>query len=236
MTFITFSRMAAAVGAAVLAGGAQAAPVVSTTAIFAPTTELITFDGYDGLVYDATAYPAGLYLDVDGDVLLTTIDGGALVGAFAQDLEGNGLWGARFDPTPTGSGNFLSAIAELNFNFSADGPQARVGAFFNISQPISGAKTNTITLEALDDSLAVLETLTVTIDTSLDSYNEGLFLGFQRTSADIGNLRVAFSNGASVVMDDLHLSSNPIPEPGTFALLAGGLGLIGWMARHRRAR
>ena len=235
MNFIKRSRLAAAASALALASGAQAAAVISTTATFAPLTELITFDGYDGLVYEAAAYPTGLYLDADGDVLLTTTDGGALVGASAQDLEGNGLWGARVGATPTGSGNFLTATAALNFNFGADGPQARVGAFFNVNQPIGGPKTNTITLTALDDLLVVLETLSFTIDTGFDSNNEGLFLGFQRTSADISNLRVAFSGGGSLVMDDLHLSMAAIPEPGSFALLVSGLGLVGWMRRRRQA-
>lgn len=236
MTHLHLVRRAAVAAAAVaLAGGAYAEGFVGATPTFAPTTELITFDSYDGLVYDSTLYPLGLYLDNDGDVLLTTGNGGALVGAFAQDLVGNGLWGARFDPTPTGSGNFLAATQTLNFNFGADGPQARVGAFFNLSQPLVGPKLGSITLTALDENFVVLETLTFGVDTSFDGYNEGVFAGFRRTSADIANFRVSFSAGQSLVMDDLHLSMAPVPEPGTYALMAGGLGLMGWFARRRRA-
>jgi hypothetical protein len=236
MTHLHLVRRAAVAAAVLaLAGGAQAAGFVTNAPIFAPTTELITFDGYDGLVYDATLYPLGLYLDNDGDVLLTTADGGALVGAFAQDLVGNGLWGARFEATPTGSGNFLSATSTLNFNFGADGPQARVGAFFNLSQPIGGPKSNTITLTALDANNVELETVTFSVDTAFDGYNEGVFAGFYRTQADIENFRVSFSGGGSLVMDDLHLSMAPVPEPGTYALMAGGMGLLGWFARRRRA-
>lgn len=238
MKQLTSTRLAAAaavaIGALAAAGGAQAAGFVTTAPIFAPTTELITFDGYDGLLYETAAYPTGLYLDSDRDVLLTTSNGGAVVGAFEQDLAGNGLWGARFASTPTGSGNFLSAITTLTFSFGADGPQARVGAFFNLSQPFSGPKANTITLEALDASNVVLETVTFSVDSASDGYNEGVFAGFYRNQADIENFRVSFTGGGSLVMDELHLSFVPVPEPGTYALLASGLGLVGWVARRRR--
>lgn len=36
--------------------------------------------------------------------------------------------------------------------------------------------------------------------------------------------------------DRLTLSVTPVPEPGTLALLAGGLGVVGWLARRRRAQ
>lgn len=35
--------------------------------------------------------------------------------------------------------------------------------------------------------------------------------------------------------DRLTLTVTPVPEPGTMALLASGLGLVGWLARRRRA-
>jgi hypothetical protein len=38
------------------------------------------------------------------------------------------------------------------------------------------------------------------------------------------------------VGDRLTLSVTPVPEPGTVALLAGGLGVVGWLARRRRAQ
>lgn len=223
-----------AAGALVLAGTAQAASIIAAAPTFAPTTELITFDGYDGLTFTFADFPNGLYLDDDGDVLLTTFDGGATIGAFAQDLEGNGLWGARVVSTPTGSGNFLAATSGLYFNFGADGPQARVGAFFNLTQPLSGPKDNRITLFALDANFNVLESLQFTVDTDFESYNEGVFAGFERASADIYNFQVFANPGATLVMDNLHLSITPVPEPATYALLMGGLGVVGWMSRRRQ--
>ncbi len=236
MTYFHKVRHAAVAAAALaLVGGAQAAGFVDSGPTFAPTTELISFDSYDGLLYDATLYPTGLALESGGIVRLTTVDGGALIGAFVQDLEGNGLWGARFDVTPTGIGNFLAATQTINFDFGTHGPQARVGAFFNLSQPLSGPKGNQITLTALDGMGAELESFSFGVDTDAASYNEGVFAGFDRTSADIASFRVSFTAGGSVVMDELHLTAVPVPEASTWAMMVAGLAAMGALARRRRA-
>ena len=228
------ARLGALAAALILAGTVNAAGIVSATATFVPSTELITFDGYDGLSYDPVTYPLGLYLDADGDVKFSST-ATAIVGANNQDLVGNGLWGARFDPTPTGSGNFLSAVTPVLFNFGADGPQAQVGAFFNLSQPESGPKSNLLTLTAYDKNMVALESFSYVVNTPISGYNEGTFLGFARTSADIHNFGVSVTDGASLAMDDLHLTMAPVPEPETFAMMLAGLLAVGAAVRRRRA-
>lgn len=218
----------ALVAALCATGAAQAASLVSPTASFAPTTSLFTFDGYDGL-----AVGAGKRVWLDADSYVVT-DASAVIGANEQDLGGNGLWGARFDATPTGSGNFLSATGATLFSFFFAGPQAQVGAFFNLSQPLEGAKTGLLTLTAYSAANQVLESFSYRVDTAVDSYNEGMFLGFSRASADIHSFAVTVSAGQSLVMDDVHLSASPVPEPGSLALLAAGLAVVGGVARRRR--
>jgi hypothetical protein len=78
----------------------------------------------------------------------------------------------------------------------------------------------------------VLETHTVPVMTGIDSYNEGLFVGIARSQGDI---RALSFKGVGVVADDFSFSA-PIPEPGTWAMLLSGLGVVGWLGRRRRLR
>lgn len=221
------ARLGAVALAFTLVSTAQAASIVSNNATFAPTTELITFDGYDGLV------SSGQYLDDDGDVLFSSA-APSVLGAFEQNLDGNGLWGARFEDSPTGSGNFLSAISPVLFNFGADGPQAQVGAFFNLSQALEGVKSNSLTLTAYGENMEVLESFSILIDTAFDSYNQGLFLGIGRANADIFNFGISAAEG-SFVMDNLSLTTAPVPEPESIAMLLAGLAVVGAAVRRRRS-
>lgn len=224
----SFASLALALAVALaVAGTAQAASIVSATAAFAPTTSF-DFDAYDGQL---AAAGSRVWLDT-GNFL--AVDAAAVLGASEQDLGGNGLWGARFDTTPTGSGNFLSATGPVLFGFFG-GAQAQVGAFFNLSQPLEGAKNATLTLTAYSAANQVLESFTYRVDTTWDGYNEGVFLGFSRASADIHSFGITASAGQSLVLDNLSLSAAPVPEPGSLALLAAGLAVVGGVAR-RRAR
>jgi len=221
-----------AIAACVLAGGAQAASIVSDTNSLAngPGATLITFNDFDGLL---TAGPLDL-LPTPGAVVFTSAPF-SVVGQYAQDLDQNGLWGARGTPasgliqTPTGSGNFLSSSfvatrGELGFTFAT--PVQAVGAFFNQFQTAAGS--NALTLLVYDASGNTLESFSFSVDTSALGYNEGKFLGFQRASADIYGFGIA---DGTFVLDDLTLA--PVPEPESYALLIGGLGIVGWVARRR---
>jgi hypothetical protein len=155
------------------------------------------------------------------------------IGAVARDLGDNGLWGARDGaPTPTGSGNFVASLFELprgELGFSLSMPVAGIGGFMNQFQ-VAGV-TNNFTVLAYDRDGNTLESYTVSIDTDADGYNEGRFVGIHREFADIWGYGFA---GNNLVLDELTLTTTPVPEAGTLGMMAAGLGLVGWLSARRR--
>ena len=105
----------------------------------------------------------------------------------------------------------------------------QVGIFANQFQAFD-TTDNSLQVLAYDMNGNVLETFTTNIDTPWDSYDEGMFIGFQRQSADIYGFGLA--NG-SFVMDNLTIS--PVSEANTWALMMAGFGIIGGIALRRRA-
>jgi PEP-CTERM motif len=201
---------AAAIAAATLP--AQAVLIDNAGALAAPTS-VIDFEAFDGF---QTTGPEAL----DANVTFSG-DAGSELGAFVRDLGDNGAWGV---------GNHFAAsgfIGELRFTFS--GLSSGAGAFVN-HYALDAFPGLAVVVTAYGDNNQIIETHTLNIDTAFDSYNEGLFVGITRSSADIRSLSF---KGVGVVVDDFAYTA-PVPEPETYALMLAGLGMVGWLARRRK--
>ncbi|MBL8383990.1 MAG: PEP-CTERM sorting domain-containing protein [Burkholderiales bacterium] len=149
-----------------------------------------------------------------------TGDAGSEIGANNRDLGANGLWG--------GAGNFAAGgfVGELRFTFA--GVSSGAGAFVN--HYADGMLPFGIVVTAYGENNQIIESHTVSVTTAIDSYNDGVFLGITRTTADIRSISF---KGVGTVVDNLTYTT-PVPEPGTYAMLLAGLALVGSIARRRR--
>jgi hypothetical protein len=191
----------------------QAALVNTPGALPGPTT-VIDFQGFDGLL---TAGPHSVAAGVT-----FTGDAGSELGAYIRDLGENGVWGA--------GNRFLATafIGEVRFSFNGQLTQG-AGALVNHFDNRSGLPF-AVVVSAYGASSQIIETYTVSVATPFDSYNQGLFLGISRPTADI----VALSfKGVGVVVDNFTYTA-PIPEPAALALMLAGLGAVGFISHRRR--
>lgn len=197
-----------------LALPAQAALTYDVADILDPN--VVDFSDFDGFL---TTGP-----EMIAPGVIFTGDAGSQLGANFAALGTNGDWGA---------GNFFAAgdaVGELRFTF-ANGPTQGAGALVNHFQ-LGDLFPFSVVVSAYGENNQIIETHTVMIDTDELSYNEGMFVGIVRGSADIRSIAY---KGNYVVADNFTFTT-PVPEPETYALMLAGLGLVGFMARRRKSR
>lgn len=172
---------------------------------------VVDFENFDGY------YTTGPETVAPG--VTFTGDQGFVLGAYIANLGTNGIWGA---------GNMFAAtdvVGELRFTF--DSLTNGAGAFVN--HYADGIFPFSLVVSAYGDNNQIIETWTLSIDTDEYGYNEGMFVGITRDSADIRSLSF---KGNYVVADNLAVAV-PVPEPETWAMLLAGLGMMGMVARRR---
>ena len=107
------------------------------------------------------------------------------------------------------------------------GPVSSVGLWLNPS-------LGDVTLIAADTNFAFSGLTETTLETATGS--AGSFAGISRATADIGGFKIIGTGTNGFTIDDFSYGGAavaPIPEPGEWALMLGGVGL---MAAWRRRR
>ena len=231
--------------AAALAG-ATAAHAALLTAPSGDMTDVLTFDQFiSAPVFGATGpvsilSAGGLNTVVyTGDPSSSLSEPQTLVPPSTlvplYDFGVNGVWTATLGLPGGPDGAIVSvdagtAPSAMIFTFAA--PVASVGAFFNY-RDLTGSAPG-INIAALDDDGFVVEAYTVKFATPLGAFatDEGQFWGISTGTAQIRSF--AITDGL-VALDNLQFSQ-PVPEPGEWALMLAGLGLLGAIARRRAVR
>jgi PEP-CTERM motif len=187
--------------------------------------------------------PPGLSLNQDVRVTSTTF---AEVGEIPlYNLGANGVWSSYADPIIAMNGFIGSGFQDdesaptsgtVTFRFRdqttlLNKPVAAVGALINSFQLTDGILNNSIIISANNALGNSIESYTVTPETFASGYNQGIFYGIVRPTADIYSFTI--SDGA-VVIDDFRYATAPVPEPTEYALMLAGLGLVGFMVRRRK--
>lgn len=104
-------------------------------------------------------------------------------------------------------------------------PVVAVGALFNYGRSYGDA-----TIAAYDANHQLIESVVLNINLPGDSVNEGVFYGFSESSASISYFVMS---GAYIAATGFTVLA--VPEPSTYAMLLGGLALLGYTARRRRS-
>ena len=138
----------------------------------------------------------------------------------------NGNWGTGLSMIGT---NSRDTSMTLSFDTAVSG----VGAFLNWSRFSNGTPDGDLPIISIYDAAhTLLETYTLTFATG-GGNNSGDFHGFLRGTADIASITF---DGGFIGAANLEVVTAPaIPEPSTYALMIAGLGVVGFIARRRKA-
>jgi len=117
-----------------------------------------------------------------------------------------------------------TATIDLGGSFSS------VGGFMNYATPGYGSA---VISAIAADGVTVLESYALDIQAPIatSGTNDGAFRGIARSGSDIAFFRLS---GSYLIAHDITIAA--VPEPETYAMLLAGLGVMGAVARRRKAK
>jgi hypothetical protein len=163
----------------------------------------------------AVAFSAGAVHAMDFTIPVTLAPSGV-----------EGFFSGHYGATHTESGNFTDTFTFQTTNTSSYVDASLITIGFSDSSDIdfSSVSLNGQAFQLTDEGnfeYAVLPSTLITGDLTLT------------VTGQVGNVATAGQSVAASYGGTINLA--PVPEPETYALMLAGLGVVGWMARRRRA-
>lgn len=194
------------------------------------------------LLGNASTAGGVLTLDGDGDYVqfssyLVPTSGSYSVSFFAQRAVAQSWYTEVISQANTGGGFYIGT--DPSGNIRAADNWVSTGVPFG-TPGVTGHYALTVDAGASTTRLYVNGTLAASVNYALTSVSGGTYTRFGRQfdpyseyfQGTIDDVRIY--DGA-LTGNEVALLANPVPEPSTYAMLAAGLGLIGVLARRRRA-
>jgi len=225
MSKMKFGTLTAALAAIAFSGAANATLVTSDAGYTGPVLNLGAYqNGQYNFTFGPVALPGGITFTRDHSTSNSGL--GAVVGQGSYGLNGNG----SFDSNPTYIG--LDG-ANATGTFALAAPVSSIGFYFNYAPGVGADPI----IAALDSSGNVFESWDLATFAPISTpggLNQFEFRGISESTADIYGLQ--FSGSYLLATGTANGDVIPtIPEPANVALLLAGLGLMGFMARNRKA-
>jgi hypothetical protein len=145
-------------------------------------------------------------------------------------------------PTQVGPSGYANGMVSPDYvAFVPDNGQGALIAdapFTLNSASFAGAWTNDllVTVTGYDSAFNPVQVKSFTVGTQGPSFEQFDWHGLRAiTIAGWGGVNAGYSGGGSiVVIDDLTVNAPAVPEPASWALMAGGFGLLGGLLRRTR--